>query len=242
MQQWNLLAPRTKVTVYRRQSELFFNLFSKDEGIFYCNDILELIHTLVENYDPNDSRLFIDSFKKSIETVLLHIRNILPFVPVAYSTTMKKTFQNLQFMLEKIRYSEHNWLICADLKVIAILTGLQLGYTKYCCFSCLWDSGARSENYVRKQWSPRLVSHPGQHNIANIFLVPQEKIILSPLYIKLGLFKLHIKLGLFTLNSLSKHLTKNHQCFNSCKKFFQICLKQKSRRAYLLDRKYKNLF
>ena len=30
-------------------------------------------------------------------------------------------------MLEKIRYSEHNWLIRANLKVIAVLTGFQLG-------------------------------------------------------------------------------------------------------------------
>ena len=181
LQQWNLLAPGTKVTVYRRRSQLFSNLFSKDGELFYCNDIFELIHTLVGNYDPNYWRLFIDSSKKSIKAVLLHIGNILPSVLIAYLTTMKETFQNLQFMLEKICYSEHNWLtvyVCADLKVIAILTGLQLGHTKYCCFLCLWDSRARSEHYVRKQWPPRLVSHPGQHNIANISLVPQKKLYL----------------------------------------------------------------
>ena len=54
LQQWNLLAPGTKVTVYRRRSELFSTLFSKDGELFYCNDIFELIHTLVGNYDPND--------------------------------------------------------------------------------------------------------------------------------------------------------------------------------------------
>ena len=47
---------------------------------------------LVGNYDPNDWRLFIDSSKKSIKAVLLHIGNILPSVPIAYSTTMKETF------------------------------------------------------------------------------------------------------------------------------------------------------
>jgi len=29
---------------------------------------------------------------------------------------------------------EHRWNIQADLKVIAMLTGLQGGYTKFCCF------------------------------------------------------------------------------------------------------------
>ena len=38
-----------------------------------------------------------------------------------------------------------------------------------------------------------MVSQPGQHNIANISLVPQEKIILPPLHIKLGLFKEFVK-------------------------------------------------
>ena len=131
---------------------------------------------LVGNYDPNDRRLFIDSSKKSIKAVLLHIGNILPSVSITYSTTM-----------------QNNWLICADLKVIAILTELQLGYTKNCCFLCLWDSRARSKHFVRKQSPPRLVSHPGQNNIASISLVPQEKIILSPLHIKLGLFKQFVK-------------------------------------------------
>ena len=148
MQQWNLLAPGTKVTVNRRRSELLANIFSKNEELFRCNDISELIHMLVGKYDPNDWSLFIDSSNKSIKAVLMHIENILPSMPIAYSTTMKETFLNLQFMLEKICYSEHKWLICADLKVIAILIGLQLRHTKYCCFLCLWDSRERSEHYV----------------------------------------------------------------------------------------------
>ena len=37
-------------------------------------------------------------------------------------------------MLERIRYPAYKWFVCADLKVVAILVGLQLGYTKYCCF------------------------------------------------------------------------------------------------------------
>ena len=64
---------------------------------------------------------------------------------------------------------------------------------KYCCSLCLWDSRARSEHYIIKHWPPRLLPTPGQHNIANMALVPQEKIILLPLHIKLGLFKQFVK-------------------------------------------------
>ena len=44
------------------------------------------------------------------------------------------------FFLEKIKYDEHGWNICADLKVVAILMGLQRGWAKYDCFKCLWDT------------------------------------------------------------------------------------------------------
>ena len=76
---------------------------------------------------------------------------------------------------------------------MAILTGLQLGYTKYCCFLYLWDSKARSEHYKKKQWPLRRDIKPGQHNVTALPLVPQERIILPPLHIKLGLFKQFVK-------------------------------------------------
>ncbi|GBM64754.1 hypothetical protein AVEN_263281-1 [Araneus ventricosus] len=48
-------------------------------------------------------------------------------------------------MLSSIEYSKHSWHICADLKVIAVLVGLQAGYTKFCCFLCQWDSRDRKK-------------------------------------------------------------------------------------------------
>jgi hypothetical protein len=40
---------------------------------------------------------------------------------------MKGTYGNLQVLLQKIHYEEHQWNICADLKVMAMLTVLQGG-------------------------------------------------------------------------------------------------------------------
>ena len=39
----------------------------------------------------------------------------------------------------------------------------------------------------------RLETEAGQHNVINIPLLPANKIILSPLHIKLGLFKQFVK-------------------------------------------------
>jgi hypothetical protein len=47
---------------------------------------------------------------------------------------MKESCENMKLLLEKIHYEKYKKNICGDLKVIALLLGLQLGYTKYCVF------------------------------------------------------------------------------------------------------------
>ena len=42
-----------------------------------------------------------------------------------------------------VDYKKYQWEVCGDFKVIAVLLGLQAGYTKYSCFLCEWDSRAR---------------------------------------------------------------------------------------------------
>jgi len=44
------------------------------------------------------------------------------------------------------------WNSCADLKVIALLLGLQLGYTKFPCFLCKWDKRDKAYHYVKRIW------------------------------------------------------------------------------------------
>ena len=140
-------------------------------------------------HDQTNWRLFIDSSKESIKAVLLHNGNRYPSAPVAYSTTLKKTYYNLQLILDKLNYHSHLWYVCANLKVVALLRGLQLGYTKYCGFLCLWDSTARNKHCIVKTWLQRIEEEKGQHNVVALPLVPQNKIILPPMHIKLGLFK-----------------------------------------------------
>jgi hypothetical protein len=47
---------------------------------------------------------------------------------------MKESNDNMKFLLTMIQYEKYLWYVCGDLKVIALLLGLQLGYTKVCCF------------------------------------------------------------------------------------------------------------
>ena len=102
-------------------------------------------------------------------------------------------YKNLKDILNDIQYNKHRWMICADLKVVAILTKLQAGYTKFCCFLCLWDSRAKHSHYNEKVWPERDDFTVGLKNVANPLLVSPSKIILPPLHIKLGLIKQFVK-------------------------------------------------
>lgn len=106
---------------------------------------------------------------------------------------MKETYDTIAKIISLIKYHKYKWKVCADLKVIAILTGLQGGYTKHCCFSCLWESRNRSEHYIRKDWPKRSTKVPGQLNVKYPALVADSEILLPPLHIKLGLMRQFVK-------------------------------------------------
>ena len=114
-------------------------------------------------------------------------------IPLAHSVTMKETYDNLATILNHVKYEQYQWDICGDLKVIGILLGLQGGFTKYCCFLCLWDSRATKEHYSKKDWPHRTSFEPGTSNIKYAPLVNPKKVLLPPLHIKLGLMKNFVK-------------------------------------------------
>jgi hypothetical protein len=120
-----------------------------ERGLVACNDIDGVMQILNINYNPLDWRLFIDSSKLSLKAVLIHNGHILPSIPVGHSVHKKESYENLKILKEDIHYDKFKWKICCDLKVIALLLGLQ-GYTKHCCFICEWDRRARSLHYSNK--------------------------------------------------------------------------------------------
>lgn len=153
-------------------------------------------------YKPEDWRLFTDSSKESLKAVLLHNGNKFAAVPIVHSTIIKESYESFKFLLEKIDYNSHKWLICGDFKMIQIVLGLQQGFTKHPCFLCLWDSRARTEHYTQKNWPKREKWDIGSENVIHESFVDRENILLPPLHIKLGLMKQYVKA-----------LDKNGKCF-----------------------------
>lgn len=137
--------------------------------------------------------LFIDSSKTSLKAVILHKTNEMPPVPIAYSTDMKENYDTLKQILLDIKYEEHQWRISCDLKVVAILMGLQLGYTKHMCFMCLWDTRFKGNQYQTHYWADRATAPNVRGNVIHPSLVEKEKILMPPLHIKLGIVKNFIK-------------------------------------------------
>lgn len=189
-----LVTAEVRISKFRNRSDDLIQYFSYENNLCYCNDINGLFEQLdIVNYEPSQWRLFIDASLYSTKAVLLHIGNKYPSIPVAHSIVLKETYSNLQYILTKINYEVNKWLICADLKVVAILSGLQAGYTKYMCYLCEWDSRAREQHYKRTSWPTRSSSTIGSFNVINEPLVPKQNILLPPLHIKLGLMKQFVK-------------------------------------------------
>ena len=197
LKEWNLLAPSCRISKPRKRHVTvakFYTMSSDSDhpSLSYCTDIHGLFQEIGIVYSASDWRLFIDSSEQSLKAVLLHNGNVYPSILIAHSVRMKEDRKSVKILLKLIRYN-HNWDVCEDFKMIALLLGLQGGYTKHSCFLCLWDNRADKQHYVVKNWPPRQDLTPGFHSVLNSPLVERSKILLPPLHIKLGLAKQLVK-------------------------------------------------
>ena len=67
----------------------------------------------------------------SLKVVLLHNGNKFPSVPLAHAANRKASYESMKLLFGKIKYDEFKWKLCGDLKVVALLLGMKLVYTKY---------------------------------------------------------------------------------------------------------------
>ena len=116
---------------------------------------------------PDEWRLFIESSKTSLKAVLLHNGNEKPSIPLAHAVGLKETYQSMDKILCLIKYSEYKWNISGNLKVIGLLLGLQMGYTKHQCFLCFLDALAEMMNIItiKEVWPKRSDFTPGRYNV-----------------------------------------------------------------------------
>jgi hypothetical protein len=126
----------------------------------YCCNIPGLMQKFGVVCKVNEWRLFIDSSKRNLKTVLLHNSNNCALLHIGRSVHLKDSYKDLELVLTKIGYTAHGWMICGDLKVLCMLLGQQAGYAKYPCFMCEWDSRA-NQHWGQNHWKPRTLLNVG---------------------------------------------------------------------------------
>lgn len=188
-----LLTPGVKIRTQSRQAE-FEPYFTQDNrsDLSYCSNIRGLMEKLKIEYEVDDWRLFIDGSKSGLKAVLLHNDGAYRPIPIAYTRKLKETYASMKLIFEKIKYEEHKWDVSGDLKVVALIMGLQLGRTRNSCFICTWISTAKIDHY-HATWEKRSEYVIGEMNVKTNSLVPREKILLPTLHIKLGLITQFVK-------------------------------------------------
>ena len=107
LKQWNLIQEDVRITSFRNQKKDLASFFDMENKLCYCTNILGLFTSLGLPHNPSDWRLFIESSKRSLKGVLLHNRNKYPSIPIAHSVHLKESYDNMELLLEAIKYSEY---------------------------------------------------------------------------------------------------------------------------------------
>lgn len=155
--------------------------------------------------DPNDYLLFIDGASvgnsgKHLVACLLPQRASpdaakLPVIPLLYSTSMTERYSDISKVLKLIKYSEFNWKIVCDFKLVQVIMGLKQGYCSFPCIFCFWNSRTNSiDESLRFDWISResFLVNPSNSQIAKP-LVPVDRIVMPSLHVKLGVFQHFVK-------------------------------------------------
>ena len=96
-----------KVSYYRKHNRDLSLAFKVERPLCYYHDMEELFQTLGVVHIVNKWRLFIDSSKRSLKEVLLHIGNKKPSIPIALFAQLKESYDSIEILLNTIYYSDY---------------------------------------------------------------------------------------------------------------------------------------
>ena len=150
MKTMEYFAERSQLHLFSFQTRKYSSFFSAQNNVCYCSNIDGLFEALESEHHSNEWRLFIDSSKASLKAVLLNNGNEKSSILLVHTTALNETHETIELILRLINYSPYNWNISGNLKVIGLLLGMQIGYTKHQCFLRFWDSRDDEQHLSKK--------------------------------------------------------------------------------------------
>ena len=121
LKQWNLVQEDVRITSFRNRNKDLASFFGMENKLCYCTNIPGLFTSLDLPHNPSEWRLFIDSSKRILKGVLLHNGNKYPSIPIVHSVHLKESYDNMELLLEAIKYSKYQWSLCGGLKPLFFL-------------------------------------------------------------------------------------------------------------------------
>lgn len=93
---------------------------------------------------------------------------------------MKEECATITLILEKIRFYEHQWVICEDLRWLPFSLDSEVATPNI----PVLDIKDRTNHWAREEWPNRENTAIGEKNVINHPLIGREKIIFPPLHVK----------------------------------------------------------
>ena len=140
LMQWNPLDASCQISVHRKHDLTFSKHFAHKNNPCYRIDVQGLFRAIGIPCVSNEWRLFIDSSSRLLKAILLQNGSKLPSIPIAHSMYYKEVYDNVQLLLDAVKYYTIEWELVGDFKMVTFLRGLQRGFAKCPCCLCLWDS------------------------------------------------------------------------------------------------------
>lgn len=80
-------------------------------GYGFCVDVNGLMSALNIRYDPIEWRLFIAGSVSGLKAVLLHNRNKINSILLAFANNTPENYDTMEKILAEIKYGDHKWKI-----------------------------------------------------------------------------------------------------------------------------------
>lgn len=178
--QWNVLDESVKISSQRKCHQHFSNFFTCQDELCFYHNVTSLFEAIGVACNSNKWYFFINSSYSSLKAVLLHNRNMYPFL-LAHFVQLKEEYNSIKILLDTLKYEKYGLEVIGNLKMMTFLMFLKGSFTKFPCYPCLWDSRNTVAGYHKRD-CPQWTGFSVRKNIKWEPLLDPWKVLFLPLH------------------------------------------------------------